>query len=245
MENVTLKGTKSGIILVLNPDISFETLLDSIKNKFTEAASFLGKNEVGLLIRGRKLSDEEAEQVVNMIHQCSMLRVTSVMSDDSEYEEFFKLKMEQMQHQDEPVAEPGVVTSFDGEESLIYRGNVRQGQDISSEKSIVVLGDVKPGATVTSAGSIFVLGELRGNAYAGANGDGSCIIMALELEPIQLRIAGATAVSADAEKGAKIKKKRRWFFGDKQKDAEVAYVDNDKIVKTTYGSAFLRNYYNI
>ncbi len=245
MENVTLKGTKSGIVLVLNPDISFETLLDSIKVKFTEAASFLGKNDVGLLIRGRKLSDDEVEQVVNIIHKSSSLHITSIMSDDSDYEEFFKMKMEQSLHQDEQVEEPGIVTDFEGEETLIYRGNVRQGQDITSEKSIVVLGDVKPGATVTSAGSIFVLGELRGNAHAGACGDAKSVIMGLELEPIQLRIADTVAMSDEAEKGSKIKKKKRWFFSDKAKEAEVAYVENNSIVKTTYGSAFLRNYYNI
>ncbi len=245
MENVTLKGTKSGIVLVLNPDISFETLLDSIKVKFTEAASFLGKNDVGLLIRGRKLSDDEVEQVVNIIHQCSMLRITGIRSEDSDYEEFFKMKMEEAMKQNEPVKEPAVVTNFDGEDTLIYRGNVKQGQEISSEKSIVILGDVKPGADVISAGSIFVLGELRGNAFAGADGDDSCIIMALELEPIQLRIAEAIAVSANADKGAKIKKKRKWFFSNKGNEPEVAYVENDKIVKTTYGATFLRNYYNI
>ena len=43
---VTIKGTKSGIILVLNPSLSFEDLCLSIKDKFKEASSFLGRNNM-------------------------------------------------------------------------------------------------------------------------------------------------------------------------------------------------------
>ena len=129
--------------------------------------------------------------------------------------------------------------------AVIYRGNLRSGQDISSEKSIVVLGDVKPGANVTSYGSIYILGELRGNAFAGASGDQSAIIMALDLRPIQVRIADAIAISPDAEKGAKIKVRKKKILGGGEGDPEVAYIENGHIVKTGYGASFLRQFYKI
>ncbi len=246
LENVTIKGTKSGIILVLNPELSFESLSESIADKFKEAASFLGKHEMGLLIRGRKLSDNEVSTVIDIIQENSNLRITSIMSDDSDYEDYFKQKTKEAQEAIRLTGEPAsVLSSFDGEEALIYRGNLRSGQDISSEKSIIVLGDVKPGGNVTSFGSIFILGELRGNAFAGAGGDHSCIIMAQELDPIQLRIAETIAISPDADKGSKIKVRKKKFLGSDKKGPEVAYIENGHIVKTAYDASFLRQFYRI
>ncbi len=245
MENVTIKGTKSGIILVLNPDLPFAGLCDSIADKFKEAASFLGKHDMGLLIRGRSLSDDECDKVIGVIEEYSDLHITCVMSDDSDYEQYFQDRMNAQEPEPEQPEVSGLVTSFNGEDALIYRGNLRSGQDISSDKSIIVMGDVKPGANVTSYGSIFILGELRGNAFAGAGGDNRCVIMALELDPIQIRIAETIAISPDAEKGKKIRIRKKKFLMDDGKGPEVAYIENGHIVKTNYGASFLRQFYKI
>ena len=60
---VTIKGTRSGIILVLDPEIDFSTLITEVGERFKEASSFLGKNKMGLIIRGRKLSETEEDEV--------------------------------------------------------------------------------------------------------------------------------------------------------------------------------------
>jgi len=52
----------------------------------------------------------------------------------------------------------------------------------------VVVGDVNPGAEVQASGDIVVVGALRGLAHAGANGDSSVVVVAVRLEPTQLRI---------------------------------------------------------
>jgi len=56
---VTIKGTKSGIILVLEPTASFPELSDEFASRFAEASAFLGSKNMGLIIRGRKLSDDD------------------------------------------------------------------------------------------------------------------------------------------------------------------------------------------
>ena len=245
-QTVTIKGTKSGIILVLDPGPSFDCILKSIAEKFGEAASFLGKNNMGLLIRGRKLSDGETDEVVRVIEEVTELSITCIIDEESDYERVFSDKKQ--------IIDPVITPTVDSENlslsdiqdnALIYKGNLRSGQDISSEKSIIILGDVKPGANVTSFGSIFILGELRGNAFAGAMGDKRSVIMALELDPIQIRIAETIAISPDAEKGNKIKIKRKKLLKDSESGPEVAYIENGHIVKTSYGSAFLRQFYKI
>jgi septum site-determining protein MinC len=57
------------------------------------------------------------------------------------------------------------------------------------------MGDVNPGAEIVAGGSIVVWGRLRGVVHAGAQGEASAVVCALELTPTQLRIAGEIAVS--------------------------------------------------
>ena len=241
---VTIKGTKSGIILVLDPSLPFDDLCISVKDKFKEASSFLGRNNMGLLIRGRELTDEEKDLVVSIIQDNSELTITCIIDDESVFEKEFKRAKITEPVVAEAIEEPVLNDMFD-DSAVIYRGNLRSGQDISSEKSIVILGDVKPGANVTSYGSIYILGELRGNAFAGASGDQNAIIMALDLRPIQVRIADAIAISPDAEKGAKIRVRKKKILGGGEGDPEVAYIENGHIVKTGYGASFLRQFYRI
>ena len=243
---VTIKGTKSGIILVLDPSISFDSLSDSIAEKFKENASFLGKNNCGLVIRGRSLSDEETREVVDLIQGNSDLTIGCVLDEESVYENGFKKAIGKKEGKPEKDVVEDILPALpEDDTALIYKGNLRSGQDISSEKSIIVLGDVKPGATVTSYGNIFILGELRGNAFAGAQGDKNAVIMALELNPIQVRIADAIAISPDADKGARIKVKKKRLLATNDNEPEVAYIENGHIVKTGYGPAFLRQFYKI
>lgn len=75
----------------------------------------------------------------------------------------------------------------------LHRGTLRSGDRLDSEGDLLVLGDVNPGATVTAAGDVMVWGRLRGVAHAGRQGDRSARIVALQLRPLQLRIADQVA----------------------------------------------------
>jgi septum site-determining protein MinC len=76
---------------------------------------------------------------------------------------------------------------------LYLQLTVRSGVEISHPGTVVVLGDVNPGGSVVAAGDILVWGRLRGIAHAGAKGNTNCRIMALEMQPTQLRIASYIA----------------------------------------------------
>ncbi|MDQ6825588.1 MAG: septum site-determining protein MinC [Candidatus Eremiobacteraeota bacterium] len=81
--------------------------------------------------------------------------------------------------------------------TLYHNGTLRGGQAMHHVGNIVIVGDVNPGAEVVASGDIVIFGALRGVAHAGAQGDGSARVFALELAPTQLRIA--TAIAADFE----------------------------------------------
>jgi septum site-determining protein MinC len=78
-------------------------------------------------------------------------------------------------------------------EPLYLQLTVRSGVEIRHPGTIVILGDLNPGGAVIAEGDIFVWGRLRGVAHAGAGGNRECRIMALQMEPTQLRIADAVA----------------------------------------------------
>jgi len=245
-QTVTIKGTKSGIILVLDAEVSFEDLKKEVAVKFDEASGFLGNNKMGLIIRGRTLSESEEDEIVDIINNHSQLKIVCIIDEESEKERLFSSvniseneNVDSIQS-DEPVISQEIVDDY-ANNALVYNGNLRSGQDVSCKQSVVILGDVKPGANVVSYGSIFILGELRGNAFAGAGGDKDAFVMALALNPLQVRIADAIAISPDAEKGPKLKIRKKKLLANAQaNEPEVAYIENGHIVKASYGPSFLR-----
>ena len=85
-----------------------------------------------------------------------------------------------------------------GVATLYHRGTLRGGQALHNLGNVVVIGDVNPGAELVASGDIVVFGALRGVAHAGAQGDRSARVIALELVPTQLRIATVIASGAGA-----------------------------------------------
>jgi septum site-determining protein MinC len=75
---------------------------------------------------------------------------------------------------------------------------VRSGVILDHAGHVIVFGDVNPGAEVRATGNIVVLGRLRGTAHAGIGQDVG-FILALRLEPQQLRIGRQVARAADSD----------------------------------------------
>ncbi|WP_081980812.1 septum site-determining protein MinC [Neosynechococcus sphagnicola] len=85
--------------------------------------------------------------------------------------------------------EPGLALA----DPLYLQTTLRSGVEIRHAGTVVVLGDINPGSSVIADGDILVWGRLRGVAHAGARGNASCLIMALQMEPTQIRIADYVA----------------------------------------------------
>ena len=90
---------------------------------------------------------------------------------------------------------PEVAQQLPEDAAKWVKGPLRSGARVVYDGNVVVMGDVNPGAEIVAGGSIIVWGRLRGVVHAGAQGDESAVVCALELLPTQLRIAGEIAVS--------------------------------------------------
>jgi septum site-determining protein MinC len=124
-----------------------------------------------------------------------------------------------------PLAESteSVVAPWDDANAKVVCSTLRSGQRVESEHTVVVLGDVNSGAEVVSGGHVVVLGSLRGLAHAGAfeESDGPAFIVALSLQPTQLRIGSVISRSNG-----------RAISGES--GPEIARVDGDLIVVEKY-----------
>lgn len=76
---------------------------------------------------------------------------------------------------------------------LYLQTTVRSGMEIRHDGTLIIVGDVNPGGAVIAQGEIIVWGRLRGIAHAGCQGDRACRILALQMQPTQLRIDDVVA----------------------------------------------------
>lgn len=174
---VVIKSNKSGMSVILDPNVSFEQLLEDVARKFRESAKFWGSVQMTLTLEGRKLTPEEEFQIVNEITEHSQIEILCLIDRDAnrikECERALNEKLMEM-------------SSTTGQ---FFRGNLREGESVESESSIVIIGDVGRGAKVTAKGNVIVLGKLMGSVTAGVAGNQDAVIVAIEMAPTQLRIA--------------------------------------------------------
>lgn len=213
--SVVIKGTKSGIILVLDSTMDFESLKVQIADKFRQSSSFLGNASIALSFEGRKLTDEEQRQILDIIHDNSQLNVVCVVETDPVKGKMLERSLEER------------LMELSKNTGQFYKGTLRSGQVLEFETSVIILGDVNPGAKIVSKGNIIVLGALKGNAYAGVAGNSDAFILALDMSPVNIQIADLYARPSEDDMPAK----------NQPKEPKIVYVEDGNI----YIEPFSRN----
>lgn len=85
-------------------------------------------------------------------------------------------------------------TKLRGDEAVLIQRTLRSGHNINYFGHVIVVGDVNPGAEIVAGGNVVVWGRLRGTVHAGADGNQDAVVCAIDLSPIQLRIADQISV---------------------------------------------------
>lgn len=199
---VIIKGNKYGIVVVLDQEMKYEELREEIAKKFRDSAKFFDKAQMAISFEGRTLSNEEQRDILNIIAEETELHVVCVIDNDEKKEEVFKKAL------DEKLMELSNTTG------QFYKGNLRSGQVLESETSIIIMGDVNPGARIVSKGNIIVLGSLKGTVFAGATGNTNSFVLALDMNPVQIRIGDTIARSPDKPAKSAPKETKIAFWED-------------------------------
>jgi len=87
--------------------------------------------------------------------------------------------------------------------ALFINKTLRSGKRVEFPGHVVVMGDVNAGAEIIADGNVIVWGRVRGMIHAGAKGDRSATICALDLSATQLRIANEVSAMLKPQKNPK------------------------------------------
>lgn len=103
-----------------------------------------------------------------------------------------RIHQAELEPEEEIEEEPSAVST--DANALLIRKTLRSGFNLTHPGHVAVIGDVNPGAQIIAGGNVVVWGRLRGLVHAGAEGDESAVVCAIDLAPTQLRIAGHIAI---------------------------------------------------
>lgn len=193
--SVTIRGNKYGICVKLSSTASYEEIKKDIALQFKDTENFFGDEKLAISFEGRFLTEEQQEELVEIIQQNCDLHIVCIMEENIEQENRFKKSV------------TDTLMEFDSSTGQFYKGNLRSGQSLEFEKSVVIIGDVNAGASIVSKGNIVILGSLRGSAFAGACGKKTSFVVALDMQPLQIRIADVMARASDEDSNKKLESK--------------------------------------
>lgn len=221
---ISLKGNKYGLSVNISEDASFEEIKIGTAEYFKSASKMFKKEKIAIAFEGKPLTDDERNQLVDIIRDNCSLDILCVMDFNSQTEERFRRAVQKydmpdfisetiekirQEEEKKPAKEEAeskagdALFSENGDISKVarfFKGNVRSGMVINEESSLVILGDINPGGEIYSAGNIIILGSLKGKAFAGINGNQNAFVFALNMDPIQIRIADKIGRAADPGK---------------------------------------------
>ncbi|MGF1936176.1 MAG: septum site-determining protein MinC [Nostoc sp. ChiQUE02] len=199
---VQLKSKEGRLLLILPPEsqgsaseLSWSDIWQQIRQRLNAGDRFrISNTPVHLIAQDRlvdarqlqELAEALSEVQLRLISVSTSRRQTAIAAVTSGY------SVEQLQPVTSLVSEP-TATAIPQADALYLEMTVRSGVEIRHPGTVILLGDLNPGGIVIADGDIIIWGRLRGIAHAGAGGNRECLIMALQMEPTQLRIADAVA----------------------------------------------------
>ncbi len=196
--NVTIKGTKDGLVLLLDDKCSFDLLVEELNDKLTAGSSqMLNGPVISVKVKAgnRYLTAEQEEKLIEILKQKENL-----ILDHIESEVITKAEAEELRKDAQVVTVSKVV---------------RSGQVLDVQGDLLLIGDVNPGATVMATGNIYILGSLKGIAHCGTKGNEEAIIAASVMKPSQLRIAHHINRAPDS-------------YPELGNEMEFAYISNEE-----------------
>ncbi len=221
-ELIVIKGINDGLLIALSTTEKWQMVTDHLAARIDEKADFFAGANITVQLGTRPVPKYELSSLKALLERrgLTLSRVQSESETTRQSATSLQVATVNIGAREAPAPMPQETAPVNPEETgtygTLFRRTLRSGRTIHSEGHIVVYGDVNPGAKVIAAGDIIIWGKLRGYVHAGAMGDESAVVCALDMSPSQLRIAGHLVTSPP----------------DKRKKVipEVAYVRDNQII---------------
>ena len=193
---ISIKGTRNGLLLTLEPGTPFSDLLNALANRLAESPAFFRGASLTVDTSQRTLRLSERIQLEDLLahYQMSVTPLEKTTQKPREAKKTITLPLpdpSHSTHETTTTKETGTMQRDprDSDDTLFLRRTIRSGQAIHHPSNVVILGDVNPGAEIVAGGDILVWGVLRGMVHAGYPDNENALVCSLQLSPVQLRIA--------------------------------------------------------
>ncbi len=193
---VQIKGIRDGLLVTLGegdwPELR-QALLDHLDSQ----KDFLKGARLALDVGNKILKAAELGQLRDILSErgLTLWAVLSSSPTTEQTSQTLGLATRISKPRPERTLAPQSTALHEGEQAIIVRRTLRSGYRLQHPGHVIVIGDVNPGAEIIAGGNVLVWGHLRGVVHAGAEGDESAVVCALDLSPTQLRIAGHIAIT--------------------------------------------------
>jgi septum site-determining protein MinC len=196
--NVQIKGVRDGLLVTLGEGDWTELQADLVGH-IQERATFFQGARLALDVGNHIL---HAAEMGNLRDRLSELGISlwAVLSNSPTTEQTAQvlgLATRIFTPKPERTVKTAASGHPDGEAALFVQKTLRSGMRVSYQGNVIVIGDVNPGAEIIASGSVIVWGRLRGVVHAGAEGNEKAVVGALDLHPMQLRIASIVSVTPE------------------------------------------------
>lgn len=206
-EEVEIRGTKSGLVIVLDATVPAELLANALRAKLAAAKGFFNGASCELLWHPAGLADDggaKAAALAEVLAEYGLtLRQpgTAFQSAPGQGETAAGAGGQVSFRRPAPPAQdpsrnigprrkgPDVV-ALPNSEALLYQGILRGGQLLCYPGNVVVMGHVNPGAVIEAGGHVLVLGKLAGTVRAGWPDNRRAVIVTWHLASPQVAVAG-------------------------------------------------------
>ncbi len=191
---VQIKGIREGLLITLGEG-SWPELHQALLDHLDQQREFLRGARLALDIGNQVLKAVEMSQLRNEISDRELTLWAVLSNSPTSVQTAQTLGL--ATRISKPNAEATVPrpSKSEGEPAIFVQRTLRSGISLRHPGHIIIMGDVNPGAEVIAGGNVIVWGRLRGMVHAGAEGNESALVCALDLSPTQLRIAGKIAVT--------------------------------------------------
>jgi septum site-determining protein MinC len=201
---ILIKGNKYGLTIILDENATFDLLKETLGKKISDAKKFFKNAKVAISFKGRVLSDKEQQELIHIITSSSDMEIICIMDDESDNKQI----SEEISKKD--------LMDVNDQMAIFHRGTLRSGQQLKVDHSIIIMGDVNPGAKVIAKGNVIILGSLKGTVDAKQYNNQYPFVVALSMNPMQLRIGNIMGRSPD----------NNYSLADQ---TQIAYVQDGRI----------------
>ena len=212
-----IKGIKEGVLITLDGK-NWQYAQDRLIKQIEDKETFFQGARLVLDVGNNDLRSEELIELRDILSSKDivLLGVLSPSTVTQETAHLLGLITEFPKPKEKQVGKLDPLdTAVTGEPAVLVHRTMRSGFKVAHQGHVIVLGDVNPGAEIVAAGSVIVWGRLRGTVHAGAQGDESAVVCALDLSPTQLRIASRVATTPQDQQ---------------QPEPEIASIKDEQII---------------